>query len=93
MLNKAGRAAGISERSLLTGPESRAQRYASEELLEHWRTPHRPTAAFFEGKDIRMYERYTPSARRGRAVARRTISTGSGRNRRTVSVTVRERAA
>jgi hypothetical protein len=42
MLNKAGGANGIDERSLFTGPESRARRYASEELIEHWRTHPRP---------------------------------------------------
>jgi hypothetical protein len=36
MVNKAGRANDIDPRSLFTGPESRARRYASEELLAHW---------------------------------------------------------
>jgi len=33
MLNRRGREAGISERSLFTGPEARAKKYASEDLL------------------------------------------------------------
>lgn len=68
MLNRAGQAAGISDRSLFTGPESRARRYASEELLEHWRTHPRPTGAMFAGKDTRVYERYTERTRSGRAL-------------------------
>lgn len=63
MLNKRGRAAGISDRSLFTGPESRARAYASEELLEHWRTHPRPTAAMFAGRDTRVYELYTAPPR------------------------------
>ncbi|MEV4472816.1 phage minor capsid protein [Nonomuraea sp. NPDC049504] len=36
MLNAEGRAAGINERSLFSGPASRARKYASEELLRWW---------------------------------------------------------
>ncbi len=43
MLNKAGRAAGIDDRSLFTGPESRVAKYASPELLEFFDTHPRPT--------------------------------------------------
>jgi hypothetical protein len=64
MLNRAGRAQGISDRALFTGPESVAVKYASEELLEHWQTHHRPTAAMFAGKDTRVYERYSPPSPR-----------------------------
>jgi len=71
MLNKRGRALGVDERSLFTGPEARARAYASEELIEHWRTHPRPTAAMFQGKDTRVYERYTaPRRRPGRQLAR-----------------------
>ena len=63
MLNRAGQAAGIGPRSLFTGPEARARKYASEELREHWQSPPRPTAAHFEGRDTRMFERYTAPAR------------------------------
>ncbi|HEY6275588.1 MAG TPA: hypothetical protein VIX86_04580 [Streptosporangiaceae bacterium] len=66
MLSKAGKAAGIDERSLFTGPESRARRYASEELLNHWQTHHRPTAAFMQGKDTRLGALYTAPRRRRR---------------------------
>ena len=94
MLNKAGRAQGIDERSLFTGPESRARRYASEELLEHWQTHPRPTARMFEGKDTRVYERYSAPRRRARGalVSRRAISSGRGRSRQTVTVLRREPA-
>jgi hypothetical protein len=36
LLSPAGRAAGVHPRSLFTGPESRARKYASEELLGYW---------------------------------------------------------
>jgi SPP1 gp7 family putative phage head morphogenesis protein len=36
MLNKAAQKAGINPRSLFTGPESRARKYASEDLLEYF---------------------------------------------------------
>jgi hypothetical protein len=54
MLNKAGRAAGIDERSLFTGPESRVAKYASRELLDFFDTHPRPTRASFLGS---AYER------------------------------------
>jgi len=54
MLNRRGKEAGINERTLFTGPESRARKYASEELLEWWETHPRPTQAMFEGRDTRM---------------------------------------
>ncbi len=75
MLNKAGKAAGIDERSLFTGPESRARRYASEELLAHWESHPRPTARMHAGGDARVYEKYTAPRRkqRGAVVSRRTI--------------------
>jgi hypothetical protein len=45
MLNAKGQARGISERSLFTGSEDRAIRYASEELRRYWEEHPRPTAA------------------------------------------------
>lgn len=36
MVNRAGQAANVSYRSLFTGPESRARKYASEDLLRYW---------------------------------------------------------
>jgi hypothetical protein len=89
MVNKAGRANGIDPRSLLTGPESRARRYASEELLAHWETHPRPTARFFAGGDTPVHEQYTaPRRRLSRVVERRTVVTGRGRGKRPVSVAV-----
>jgi hypothetical protein len=64
MLNRAGKAAWSDERSLFTGPESRARRYASEELLNHWQDHPRPTAAFFAGEDTRLGAQYTAPRRR-----------------------------
>jgi hypothetical protein len=76
MLNKAGRAAGVDERSLFTGPESRARRYASEELLNHWQSHPRPTAAYFQGKDTTLSARYTPPRRR-KPIGARNLVTGA----------------
>lgn len=49
MLNKAGRLAGIDERTLFTGPESRVRKYASPELFEWFESHPRPTRASFLG--------------------------------------------
>jgi hypothetical protein len=54
MLNRRGREARVDERSLFTGPESRARKYASEELLAYWEHHPRPTQAFYEGYDTRV---------------------------------------
>lgn len=54
MLNRRGREAHVNERTLFTGPESRARKYASEELLNHWEHHPRPTQAYFEGRDARI---------------------------------------
>jgi len=57
MLNKAGQRAGIDERSLFTGPESRVVKYASPELFEWFEIHGRPTRAAFLGsaKERRLY--------------------------------------
>ena len=49
MLNKAGRAAGINERSLFQGPEARVRKYASPELLAYFSERGRPTRVSFLG--------------------------------------------
>lgn len=49
MLNKRGRAAGIDERTLFTGPESRVRAYASPELVEYFEYHPRPTRASWFG--------------------------------------------
>ena len=54
MLNKAGRDAGISSASLFTGPESRAMKYASDELKEHWAYAARLRLADFEAEWLEM---------------------------------------
>jgi hypothetical protein len=54
MVNRRGREAGADPRSLFTGPESRARKYASEELLNYWEYHPRPTEAFFQGQDTRI---------------------------------------
>ena len=92
MLNKAGKAAGIDERSLFTGPESRARRYASEELLNHWASHPRPTAAYFQGKSTTLGAQYTAPRRRRRAPAATVRQVRAGRGR-TVSVAVVKKAA
>ena len=64
MLNRKGLARGISPRSLFTGPEATARRYASDELLDYWQTHGRPTAAMFCGKDTRVHPVATEPKRR-----------------------------
>lgn len=54
MLNRRGREAGIDERPLFRGPEARARKYASEELLNYWEDHPRPTEAYFRGEDTRL---------------------------------------
>lgn len=54
MLNSRGRQAHVEPRSLFTGPESRARKYASEELLAYWEHNPRPTQAMLEGADTRI---------------------------------------
>jgi hypothetical protein len=49
MLNKAGKAADIDERSLFTGPESRVKKYASPELYEWFESHPRPTRVSWYG--------------------------------------------
>ena len=48
MLNKAGQSAGIDPGSLFTGPESRARKYASDELRSYWQTKGRLTVDDFK---------------------------------------------
>jgi len=54
MLNRRGIEAGVDPKSLFTGPESRARKYASWELLQHWETSPRPTEAYFQGQQTRV---------------------------------------
>jgi hypothetical protein len=54
MLNRRGRETGIYERSLFTGSEARAKKYASEELLNWWGKHPRPTEAHFGAQDTRI---------------------------------------
>lgn len=68
MLNPRGRARGISDRSLFTGSEERARRYASEELLEHWQVHGRPTIGMFRGRDTRVQPKATEPRRKVRGV-------------------------
>lgn len=49
MLNKAGQRAGINERSLFTGPESRVRKYASPELMDWFEGHGRPTRVSWFG--------------------------------------------
>lgn len=50
MLNAEARAAGINERSLFSGPASRARKYASEELLRWWADNPRLTLTEFRAQ-------------------------------------------
>lgn len=48
LVNKEGRALGIDGLDLFFGPELRARKYASEELVEYWEKVGRPTLRQFE---------------------------------------------
>lgn len=48
LLNARGLRAGVDPYSLFMGTEARANAYASEELIEHWRYRPRLTLAAFE---------------------------------------------
>jgi hypothetical protein len=66
MLSKAGRQAGVDERSLFTGPESRVVKYASPELLEWFAEHGRPTRVSLLGssrerRESRSRERLSTS--------------------------------
>ena len=66
MVNAKGRAAGISDRYLMTAPERDVRRYGSEELLNYFAENNRPTGAHMRGKDTRLGAMYTaPKRRRG----------------------------
>lgn len=54
MLNRRGREAGIDERTLFRGPESRVRKYGSEELLNFFDEVPRPTEGYFRGEDTRL---------------------------------------
>jgi hypothetical protein len=62
LLNKAGRAAGIHPRTLFTGPESRARRYASEDLLTYWQANGRLTLDDFRAGLLGGQMRHTGAA-------------------------------
>ena len=49
MLNAAGRRAGVDPVTLFTGPEKRARKYASPELMRYWESNARPTRVSFFG--------------------------------------------
>lgn len=94
MLNAKGRARGIDERSLFTGSEDRAMRYASDELKAHWERNPRPTRAQLSGNPEAI-RRERAGSNIGRQQATRrppvstcTITTGRGRDRRTIHVAV-----
>jgi hypothetical protein len=64
LVNREGRARGISDEEILTGREEVFRRYATDEAREYFATHPRPTAAYFRGKDTRVHERYTERPRR-----------------------------
>lgn len=58
LVNKLGRALHIDGYDLFTGPEARARKYASEELIEHWKHQPRLTLAQYEIQWLQGNERY-----------------------------------
>jgi hypothetical protein len=72
MVNAKGRAAGMSDRYLMTAPERDVRRYGSEELLNYFADNPRPTVAHMHGKDTRLGVVYTaPRRKRGYRAAYR----------------------
>ena len=61
MLNKQGRAAGINERSLFTGPESRVKKYGSDELIDWFEANGRPTRTSWFGSAKARRDEYSRS--------------------------------
>jgi hypothetical protein len=59
------------ERRRAYGPEARARRYASEELINHWQEHPRPTGAMFAGRDTRVREQYSAPRRKQYGTGRR----------------------
>jgi hypothetical protein len=57
MLNRRGKAAGIDERSLFTGPQRRVDMYASDELKEWFEAHPRPTRARILGQGAERRDR------------------------------------
>jgi hypothetical protein len=60
LVNARGRARGVDPISLFMGPAVRAYAYASEELIEFWRSHPRVTYAMFEAQwaDYRRAEEF-----------------------------------
>jgi hypothetical protein len=58
LVNKAGRARKIDGLDLFTGPQWRANKYASEELIDYWRLYPRMSLAEFELQWLQGNERY-----------------------------------
>lgn len=48
LLNREGLARGIDPVALFSGPYTRAAKYASEELIDHWQRHPRPSLPKFE---------------------------------------------
>lgn len=67
MLNRAGIKAGINERSLFTGPESRVRKYASRELQDWFQAHPRPTRAAWFGTARQRQAAYAGSGYGGSA--------------------------
>lgn len=50
LVNRKGKAKGLTGWDMFTGPEIRARNYASEELLDHWNKHPRPNLNRFEAQ-------------------------------------------
>ncbi len=64
MVNRKGRARDVNPRTLIYADNATFERYASDELKEHYSTRHRPTARSFQGADTRYVPRATEPKRR-----------------------------
>lgn len=52
-VTRAGRYDGLRTADLFTGPETRAYKYATRELVDYWTTTPRPSLASFEAQWLR----------------------------------------
>lgn len=58
LVNNTGRALHIDGLDLFTGPQARAVKYASEELIDYWKQHPRVSLAKYESQWLQGNERY-----------------------------------
>lgn len=82
LLNKAGRGAGIDERSLFSGPQTRVDKYASDELKEWFDAHPRMTRQQFDASRINSEDREAARRYRERQASQRRQERAWARDQR-----------